>query len=357
MAAIIVHNKNSALLHAVFMTFCSAGFLWLFLSDKLKKNFLRNVVLWGVVLLIAGDALWLSRHYIKTMPLSFIEENDVVKSLKKNMGYQKVALVTQQVFYNAWLTYLFPYHNIRTINVTQIPRMPQDYKKFLEAVGGNPVRFWQLGAVGYVLAPAQIVEQIKNKPALKDAFDVTYSYNVFPDEHGGMRVVSGTPGEPGQHAVLRFGRESPRYALVAGWMKTSDKESLENLGADRFPLFCKLMVAPESADGLPKSTGEGIVGNISVLEYRSGRVKLRVLTDRPAMLRASEKFDPNWKALIDGKPAPVRRVDYIFQGVFIEPGAHEVVLSYAQRAWPVWIQVAGILIYLCAAIVASFRWT
>jgi len=321
----------------------------LFFFNKLKKNIWRETIKWALILLIAGDALWLSRHYITTMPKSFIEENEIVKILKKNMGYQRVALVTQQGFYNAWLTYLFPYHNIKTINVTQMPRMAQNYKNFLQAVGKNPVRYWQLSAVGYVLAPAQIVQQIKNDPALKDAFDVIYSYDVISDEHGGMLVVSGTPTQPGQHVVLRFKRESPRYALMAGWMKTSDKEALKNFGSDSFPLFRKLMIAPEDADGLPESSGAGIAGKISVMEYRFGRVKLHVSTDQPAILRVSEKYDADWKATVDGKSVPMRRVDYIFQGVFIEPGEHEVVLIYTQSStWTLLLQVGGMLVCLGA---------
>jgi len=41
------------------------------------------------------------------------------------------------------------------MNVTQMPRMPVEYKRYMEAVGGHALQYWQLSAVGYILAPAK----------------------------------------------------------------------------------------------------------------------------------------------------------------------------------------------------------
>ena len=75
-------------------------------------------------------------------------------------------------------------------------------------------------------------------------------------------------------------------------------------------------------------------------------MKLKVSTEQAAILRFAERYDPDWKATVDGKPAKVLRVDYLCQGVVVQPGLHEVVLRYAPANWSFVFQIAGL--GLCA---------
>jgi len=349
-AATIVGNKTIALWHAALMTLGAGVCLWILTSPRWRPRGAGRVCAWALVLIVAGDALWLSRHYIKTMPMSVLEENDVIRILKSDMPEHRVALVSQDGFYNFWLTYVFPYYHILTMNVTQMPRMPVDYKRYMEAVGGHALRYWQLSAVGYILAPAQIWGQIQNDPAMKDAFDIVYAYNVAPAEMG-VTVIPATPKAPGQHVILRLKKSNPRFALIAGWQKAEDDEALRQMAALTFVPFQKVLVAPEAAEGLPEPTGTGIVGQVQMAEYRPGYMKLKVSADRPAILRVSEKYDRDWRARIDQQSVPVRRVDFICQGILVpSPGLHEVVLKYAPDKRPLIWQCLGMLICLGAGI-------
>lgn len=356
-AEIIVRNRNWALVHGLLMLMGGVVLIWFFIFGRTKKPAAYVVALGLSLLVIIGDAFWMSRHYITTMPASYIVENDIVRILKQNPDFQRVVLPTQQGFYNAWLTYLFPYHQIKTLNVTQMPRMPEDYRKYLDAVGRNPLRYWQLGAVGYIVGPAGMIPQIQNDPALKGMTEVVFAFNVAQAPDGGFQVVPGTENQPGQHAVLRCKWEAPRYVLIAGWMPTPDPEALASLASPQYPLWRKVMVAPEFAAGLPESKGAGICGSVIVREYRAGRVVLQVSAEQPACLRISEKYAPGWTATVNGAPVPVRRVDYLFQGVWVEPGMHEVVLSYRADLRSFWLEVIAIGICLMT-IVALFlrRW-
>ncbi|MDP2991589.1 MAG: hypothetical protein Q8O57_13595 [Kiritimatiellota bacterium] len=349
-AATIVGNKATALWHAALMTLGAGVCLWILTSPRRRAGAVCQICAWALVLIVAGDALRLSRHYIKTMPMSVFEENDVIRILKSDMPEHRVALVSQDGFYNFWLTYVFPYYQILTINVTQMPRMPVDYKRYLEAVGGHALRHWQLSAVGYVLAPAQVWMQIQNDLTMKDAFDIVYAYNVAPAEMG-VTVVPSTPSAPGQHVVLRLKKPNPRFALIAGWHKAEDDEALRQMAAPDCVPFQKVLVAPEAAEGLPEPTGTGIVGQVQLAEYRPGYMKLKVSSDRPAILRVSEKYDRDWRAWIDQQSVPIRRVDFIYQGVLVpSPGLHEVVLKYAPDKRPLIWQWSGMLICLGAGI-------
>ncbi len=353
LAAAIVRNRNTALLQAFFMTLCAAVFLWLLPGGKIRGARAGAALLWCVVLLVACDAFKLSRHYVQTMPASLVKENDLIRILKSEQEQKRVALVTQQGFYNTLLTYTFPFHGVKSINITQMPRMREDYSNFLKSLGQNSVRMWQLCSVGYIVAPAQIVPQIGNNPDLKDSFDLVFSFNVLPEGKGGMKIVPGNQQQPGEHVILRSRLESPRYSLATAWIVADDATALKNLASDDFPLFRKVIIAPESAAALgttPLNPDKAAAGSVVLREYRPGRVVLNVSTDRSAILRIADKYDPDWRAYINGKPTSVLRVDYIFQGVYVEPGLHEVVLRYAPSTWTLWLQALCLLACAAAAV-------
>jgi len=350
-AEVIVANKIRALWHAAFMTLCAGGFCWLFVLARPQRRRVYAWAQWGLVALVAWDAWMLSRFYIKTMPLAALDENAVITLLKQDMPEHRVALVSQDGFYNWWLTLVFPYHGIQAVNVTQMPRMPADYKNFLGTVGRNPVRFWRLAAVGYVLAPEQIWEQLQRDPALRDAFELRLAYNVAPAADGmGVTVSPALSAQSAQHVVLRFKQPGPRYALFAGAESCDDQEALRRLADPATPPFQKICIAPECATNVPQLTGQGVAGQVASLGYRPGLFHLKTTSTQPALLRVAEKFDPDWKAWLDGRPVPPLRVDYIFQGVFVPAGTHDVVLKYAPALWPFYIQLSGLCAFLLTAL-------
>lgn len=346
----IVRNRVWALGQAAFMVFCGALALWRLLLRPAPKALVRAAIPWVVVGLVAADALALNRHYVKPLAKSLIEENDVVRLLKQVMGVQRVALISQESFYNAWLTYLFPYHHIKALNVTQMPRMPEDYQAFLDALGSQPVRLWQLTAVGFVVGPAQVWAQIQQDPRLKEMFELIYAFNVTPDEEGGVRVVSSTAEQPGQHCILRMKPVPLRYAMLDSWTTLPDEEVLRRLTANDYVPFREVLVSASTAGGLAEGRGQNAVSDVAVREQRPGRVHLRVSTERAAMVRAAEKYDPDWKATVDGQPAPLLRCDGIFQGVCIQPGLREIVLEYAPGTGTLWVQALGMAVCLGAII-------
>ena len=359
LAEVIVRNKINALWHAAFMAACAGVFVLLMFSRAFKNSAARVFLPWLLVAMVAGDAFYLSRHYVKAMPLKAFDENDVIRVLKSDQEYRRVALVSQEGFYNSWLTYLFPYHGIKAINVTQMPRMPTDYKQFFNAVGMNPLRLWQLSAVGFVLAPAQLWGQFQKDPVFKEAFELMFAYNVRPAVWEGkpmptaVEVVPATAAQPGQHIVMRLLKPAPRFALIGAWEVADDAVTLQRLAAPDYVPFERVLVAPgQSLEKPGAAANPG--GQVQVLEYRPGRIKLKTSSVAPAVLRAADKYDPDWRALVDGRKSEVLRVDFIFMGVYLEPGVHEVLLEYAPARWPLLVQALGFLIF-AGALLALLR--
>jgi uncharacterized membrane protein YfhO len=57
-------------------------------------------------------------------------------------------------------------------------------------------------------------------------------------------------------------------------------------------------------------------------------VRVELDADRPAMLVLSQAWFPGWRASVDGRAAPVVRVDGVVQGVPVPAGRHQVDLTY-----------------------------
>lgn len=288
----------------------------------------------------AVDQLTVSRHYVKAVDTAgLIDRNPAIEYLKQQTGHQRIYLLTQESFYGQWLSIQFPYHGLASFNFPQA-RLGEDYEQFLGAVGSRLPLLWQAFAVGPVMGPAGFWPQLQNDPQFKDRLEVGFAFNVGA-RGAGVEVVPGTAVRPGQQVILRHTRPAPRYGLLAGWEAVSDEEILRRYrdgGAD--PLK-RAWLSPEDVAGWPASEGEGLVGSVSVLDYRPGRVRLQVATDRPAVLRLAERYAPQWRATVGGEPAKLLRCDYLFQAVPVDAGLQEVVVTYAPSAGSLWVQAGG----------------
>jgi len=324
-ARVIVDNQIRALWHASLMAAVTLAAFAVFVFRPLAHLRMKtNWIGFSLAIIIAADAWLLSRHYLETMPRSYIEGNDLTRFLKRDLGTQRVALLTQQNLYNIWLTYLLPYNHIPTFNFAQMPRMPIDYKNFLTAGAKDPLRMWSFSAVKYLLGPTAFEKQLP--PGITRRV-FTYSLEAAPNNEFYL-----IPNPKGDHAVYELLTSIPRYSLIAGMAPETDEQVLARLGNTRQPLI----------------TGQ-VTGKVEVVSYRPGKVRLKTESDVAVTLRAADRWDADWKAKVDGTPVEVQRVDYLLQGVSVPPGKHEVLLVYSPSKLFFYLQITGLCILLGAA--------
>ncbi len=325
-AQIIVDNQIRALWHASFMaSILVTAFAIFVFKPFVKLRSKPNLIAITIAIVIAADAIALSRHYVKSMPSSYIKANALTTFLQSNLGNQRVALLTQEGLYNIWLTYLLPYNHIPTFNFAQMPRMASDYKNFLTAASKDPVRMWRFSAVKYLLGPTAFEKQLP-----LNQFRKVFSYSLEAAPNNEFYMI---PNPKGEHAVFELVASLPRYALTAPSSPLSDEQALAHIADSRQPLL----------------DGKGLIGSVEVLKYRPGKVLLKTTADVPTTLRVADRWDPDWKATVDGSATKVDRVDYLCQGVSLPAGTHIVKLSYSPSFFFFYLQVAGLVALLGAA--------
>lgn len=308
---------------------------------------------WLLVSVVTIDVLILSSTYIKPVDAVQFDDNQVTTLLKKRMGLQRLYLTQSSGFYNHWLTFLFPYQGIRTFNVTAAPRLGKDYKAFLDAVGRDPIRMWQLSGVGYILGPADVWSQLNANEATKKAFELQYAYNVAPNDDGSVRVLNASEEQPGRHCLIRFKGPSSRLALIDSWDVIPHQDSLAAVTAPDFVPFSKVVLSEKISNATPPAPtqgGTGIIGKVDVKKYKAGLVKMKVSTPSDAILRFADRFDPNWTATINDKPVPIYPCDNLFMGLHVPAGIHSVELRFKPSNPTLWIQLIGMAICLTAIV-------
>jgi uncharacterized membrane protein YfhO len=75
-------------------------------------------------------------------------------------------------------------------------------------------------------------------------------------------------------------------------------------------------------------------------------VALKAELSRPGYVVLLDRYDPNWRASIDGREVPVLRANQLFRAVYAAPGRHLITFAYRQHGL-----VPGILV-TCVAMVA-----
>ncbi|MEI6564871.1 MAG: hypothetical protein WCO42_11260 [bacterium] len=331
-AQVIVANQTRAIWHAFIMASFTAVAFAIYSFERFLP--LQTKGYWigaALALVIATDALLLSKHYVQTMPSSYIQSNDLTHFLQDNLGTQRVALLTQQDLYNIWLTYLLPYNHIPTFNFSQMARMPIDYKNFLAAGSKDPFRMWRFSGVKYLLGPSAFEKQLPAGTIKK-----VFSYDLTGTRDNEFQLI---PTPKGTHAVFELLNSIPRYVLIAGFEPIADAQTLARIADSRQPLL----------------GGQCITGTVEIVNARAGRVMLKTFATVPTMLRVTVRWDPDWKARVDGKETEVKRIDYICQGVEIPPGAHTVSLIYSPAKGFFYMQIAGFLVLLTTSISLFFR--
>ncbi|MCL5960956.1 MAG: YfhO family protein [Chloroflexi bacterium] len=77
-----------------------------------------------------------------------------------------------------------------------------------------------------------------------------------------------------------------------------------------------------SAINSPRSQG------VSLPEYGSESVTLNTFSSDNAFLVLSDTYYPGWRVYVDGREAKIYRADYLFRGVYLPAGDHEVTFKY-----------------------------
>ena len=268
-----------------------------------------------------------------------------------------------------WLQQLFQYYRIQSLEVVQMPRIPNLDKNYMAAFFPTnqanlfPAgRLWELTNTRLVLGSASVLDTLntqldpaKHRFRLLTGFAIALKPGISePTKWEHLTALTSTNGP---YALFEFTGALPRAKLFTQWeVNTNDAATLERLRSPGFDPAESVLVA----DNLPTPSGSATnaaAGTVEISRYEPKTVQLEAATAAPAVLLLNDRFDPDWKVFVDGKREMLLRCNYIMRGVLLAPGKHRVEFHFEPPATAFYISLSALLagLGLCGFLAISSR--
>jgi hypothetical protein len=252
-----------------------------------------------------------------------------------------------------WAQQHFPYYNIQSLDIIQMSRMPADLEAFEQALQPrNPesssyliARRWQLTNTRYLLGPAGFLDSLntqlddgQKRFRILKRFDIVAKPGI--ERPTQLEELTAVTNNDGELALFEFTGTLPRVKLYSHWLvSTNDAATLKTLGEKTFdPLQTVLVATPLPTASLTNQNP----GTVEFKSYKPTDIVFDAKCETPAVLLLNDRFDPNWRVRVDGKPAELLRCNYIMRGVYLTAGRHTVEFQFRLPNGPLKITLAAI---------------
>ncbi len=298
-------------------------------------------------------------------------EHRVVGQFPRLGPYPPIAGVLVELYGTLWVQHLFQYYNVQSLDIVQWPRIPtldENFRKAFSPLSEAQLplyaRLWQLTNTRYVLGASseadylnQRLDPVQKRFRVQAEFDLVAKASAPPSGPSKAEEITATLKPGGPCAVIEFVGALPRAALYSNWqLNTNDPATLNQLADPTFDPAQVVLVA----EGLPassSSTGPNAAGTVTIQSYHPKRVELKAEVTKPAVLLLNDRYDPDWKVLVDGKSESLLRCNYLMRGVALQPGTHAVEFRYQPRITALYLSIATLAtaLGLCGILIVAPR--
>ncbi len=117
---------------------------------------------------------------------------------------------------------------------------------------------------------------------------------------------------------------------------------------------------PQDVQAWLEGNPDSSPGTAEIVNDRSTEVDVHTSSRRNALLLLTDSFYPGWKALVDGRPAPIYRADYLFRAVPVPPGEHVVRFVFQPESFELGaaisvLTLSALLVFWTLLIVVGLR--
>ena len=260
-----------------------------------------------------------------------------------------------------WLENQFQYFNIQSLDISQMPRVPELEVAFFGALGlldnqnNLPLvaRLWQLTNTRYILGSKDVVDQlngmvdpVQKRIRVKMPFSLGLKPGVgAPDASTAtadlVQLLTASPSESGPFAVLEFTGTLPRAKFYTDWQAGLDNARvLQRLRAPDFDPALQVLVS-EGVSGMTPTTNAA-PAEATITSYAPKHITVKTRSAAPGILLLNDRWHPDWKVTIDGQPAPLLRANFLMRGVAVSAGEHTVEYRFDPPHRALWVSLSAV---------------
>lgn len=209
-------------------------------------------------------------------------------------------------------------------------------------------RFGFAQVPGYSIAGTPRFEVLANAAGrtnlerIMDLLDIRYLL-IRATEAGAMGMPLATPGSLGGYVALDNRERRARAYVAYRWQHlASDQQILDRLLVPERAQV-DFGAASLSGEGDQQSSGSDRPSPCHIERPVPELVRLHCDASRPGYAVLLDEWTQGWTASVDGRPAPIERMDTVFRAVPVSTGRHVIELRYRTPGLR-----AGAAISLCA---------
>ena len=260
-----------------------------------------------------------------------------------------------------WLENQFQYFNIQSLDISQMPRVPELETAYFGALGlmenqsNLPLvgRLWQLTNTRYILGSKEVVDQlngmvdpVQKRIRLKMPFGLGLKPGVTPPNASTatadmVQLLTTTASETGPFAVLEFTGALPRAKFYTDWQTgLSDAQTLQQLRAPDWDPARQVLVSEKIAGTTPSPTSA--TSEASITQYAPKHITVKTRSTAPGILLLNDRWHPDWKVTVDGQSTPLLRANFLMRGVSVAAGEHNVEYRFDPPHQTLWVSLAAV---------------
>lgn len=330
-----------------FLSISASSVWWMIYAKNREKNqrilVLTKAALIFLVLVSVSDLVMNAKRFVLFYPWrDRFENNQVANALKQDHDLFRVKATGahDNPYINDLISNVLPYYNIAVVDLPAASRLPTDYANFFSYISNHYVRtdrYYDFFNVKYVLASMQMAD-----PNTKFEL-IGQAENLF---------------------LYRRSDFMPRAWLVTSANVIENQEdALARTLSINFP-FRSSVVLEEKPENL-KITNPGktdavtmakAVTPVAIEQYGSNFIQLKASASEPSMVVVGEKWDNDWKAMLDGKPVKIFRANYLMRAVEIPKGEHVVRMEYQPSIAPQKLSMAAMAVIFIGSLFIGFAY-
>jgi hypothetical protein len=296
----------------------------------------------------------------------------------------------QSVYGSEWTQHLFPYYNIQSISVVQMPRRPLDYDVFETVLRfyfdtntlHHVTRRWELSSTRYLACAAPLVNLLNQGfDANQQRFKTVFLFDFYQEKQGGPILIQTNTAaaynsrKQTPFALVEFTGALPRARLYSDWqavpydpttvtnwlnsirahyppdyplpfgsVTTNDLAMLELLTRASFDPAQQVLLA-EPVTTAPSTNATP--GTVEYVSYHPKNIVLKTKSAAAGVLLLNDRYDPNWQVTVDGKSAKLLRCNYLMRGVAVPAGEHQVEFHFRPDTKYLYVSLAAIALGIC----------
>lgn len=283
--------------------------LWMVVFPRLRKERGKHIGLTVLCIVVAADLFRFGWKFTPFTPLAyFFPETEVIRFLARQEKPFRVMSLDDRIM----PPNVSAYYGIESIEGYD-PIAPRKYEHFLAASErgsagtDSPSGFNRIYTAHNIDSPLLPYLNVRYVLALADV-ERPYLTEVMRE---------------GETRVYMYSRTLPRVYLADTVETVESEKTLALLFAGPVP-FRGIYDGPAYIMDTPLSADE----SAEIVAYAPDAISIRARVKNKRLLVVLNRFDRRWKATIDGTPAALYPVNYLFMGLAVSPGTHDIILTY-----------------------------